>query len=529
MKTKFRLSEGANSNHLATIARVGDVFPIEGADKIQRTVINGEDMVISKSIVPGTIVVYFPIKAAICEQFLSVNNLYEIGEWQKNANAETVGSLIAKSKTLKDDGKLTDADALMAEAKAQVGFFNKQGRVRPIKLKGVYSNGFIAGIDAMVKFDADLANEDWENLIGHQFNYVGDTELCWKYIPPVKERPEHLGGNQKRWLKRMKKLKRFDRIIPDTFEFHYETLKLVEHIDRVNPDDIVTITVKNHGTSIILANIPVNRNLSVWEKVKKFIGFKVPTTEYGNVYSSRSVIKNQYINNNVQNFYEADVWGCVNRDFARFIEKDMTVYGEVVGYVEGTSSMIQKDHDYGCNVGEWKFMPYRISTRLADGKSFEWNVSDVLEWTMKIAKENPELASKILPIEILYHGRLGDLYPDLDENQHWHENLLAKMKVDTDRFGMELKEPQCHLYEKEANAAKVVLDKAIANGEPKKIIAKLQKEYEKWEEKRAPREGVVIRIDNDPKAEAWKLKTNAHFHREDKQDESGEVDIEEIA
>ena len=96
-------------------------------------------------------------------------------------------------------------------------------------------------------------------------------------------------------------------------------------------------------------------------------------------------------------------------------------------------------------------------------------------------------------------------------------------------FYMELKEPMCHLYEKEANAAKLVLEKAKEEKQSKKTIAKLQAEYDKWEAKRAPREGIVIRIDDDTKAEAWKIKTNAHYNREALQHDADEVDIEETA
>ena len=46
---------------------------------------------------------------------------------------------------------------------------------------------------------------------------------------------------------------------------------------------------------------------------------------------------------------------------------------------------------------------------------------------------------------------------------------------------------------------------------------------------RAPREGIVIRKDDDPIAEAFKLKTAAHYNREAKQHDDGEVDIEETA
>ena len=41
-----------------------------------------------------------------------------------------------------------------------------------------------------------------------------------------------------------------------------------------------------------------------------------------------------------------------------------------------------------------------------------------------------------------------------------------------------------------------------------------------------PREGVVIRIDDDPLNEAFKLKTDYFFGRESKMIDNGEVDIE---
>ena len=63
----------------------------------------------------------------------------------------------------------------------------------------------------------------------------------------------------------------------------------------------------------------------------------------------------------------------------------------------------------------------------------------------------------------------------------------------------------------------------------KKVIAKLEKDYNKREAMRAPREGIVIRIDDDPKAEAFKIKTNAHYNREAIQHDNDEVDIEEIS
>ena len=77
MKNIFVLNENSNPNYLATICKIDEVFPIEGADKLVKTVINGYDIVISKDHKPGDIVVYFPVESSICEKYLSANNLYE--------------------------------------------------------------------------------------------------------------------------------------------------------------------------------------------------------------------------------------------------------------------------------------------------------------------------------------------------------------------------------------------------------------------------------------------------------------------
>jgi len=529
MKKRFIITKEANPNYLATICKVGEMHPIEGADKICRTTVNGFDIVVGKDIKEGDIVVYVPVESVICEKFLSVNNLFDIGEWKRNANHNEVGILLALSDSFKKDGKYNEAEEAYKTAKSMVGYFNKRNRVRIVKLKGVSSNGFIAGIQSLINMDSSLAEINWEEIVGTSFNYIDDTEFCWKYIPPIKE-PSVKG--QSKYKYRMKKLKRFDRLIDGQFKYHYDTLRIDgTNISKfLNPNDNVTISLKCHGTSCILANLLVNKKLTFIERIKKFFGKSIMDKEYGNIYSSRSVIKNRYINyGKIQDYYDVDIWGCVNRDFSPYIPNGMTVYGEILGYLEGSEKMIQKDHDYGCEVGKWKFMPYRITETDENGNVKEWDISEVDAWTRNLVKEHPELEEKVFNLVILYHGKLADLYPDIDIENHWHENFLERIKNDTEHFGMELKEPYCHLYEKEAMAAKDALEKAKEMKQSKKVIAKLEKDYNKWEAMRAPREGIVIRIDDDPKSEAFKIKTNAHYNREAIQHDNDEVDIEEIS
>ena len=486
---RFQINNNNGVNYLATICRVGEMFPIEGADRLVKTVINGYDIVIPKTHKEGDIVIYFPVETSICEQYLSANNLYELSLADKNSNFADVDKLIKDAETAEND---SDAKRCMEMAKSMCGFFNKHGRVRILKLRGQYSQGFVADVSTIVNMDPTLANVDWESMVGCQFNMVGDIEFCKKYIPATSMRRDNSdGGGQSLWKKRMKKLKRFNRIREDQFAYHYDTKQLAEHIGQLNPDDVVSITVKVHGTSAIFANVLCNRKLTLWEKIKQFFGVDVPLYEYGNVYSSRSVIKNQYINPNANSYYSTDIWGCVNSVFSPFIEEGLPVYGEIVGYLEGSDKMIQKNHDYGCKPGEWKFMPYRITETDKYGNKIEWDVDKVDEWTRNLVTQNPEIADKVMFLNILYYGRLGDLYPDLDTETHWHSNLLARMKADKDKFLMELDEPMC--------------------------------------KNKVPREGVVIRKVGDPLARAWKLKSLRHYGKEAEAHDKGEVDIEETA
>lgn len=522
--------ENYSPNYLATICKLGAMERIEGSDHLMKTVVNGFTMVISDDMREGDIVVYFPVETGISEKYLSANNLYCIGEYERNANSVEVHNLLAAAIKEAEQGETEEAKVLNDKAKSMVGFFDKNGRVKIIKLRGVYSAGFIAGVSSLEKYNPELSGIDWKSLIGTRFNCIDDDVFCWKYIPIIKTREAPTNTSQKGFRHGMKKLERFDRLIPGEFILHYDTQVLNSEIDRFNPDDVVTIDTKCHGSSGIFSNILINKKLNRWEKIKKFFGLNVPAIEYGNVYSSRKVIKNRYINPGAtQGFYEVDIWGAVNEKISPYIEKGMTVYGEIVGYQPGSDKMIQKNHDYGCKIGQWKFMPYRITKHNEDGSLIEYNVLDVQAWTKNLLENHPELSPNIMLLDILYHGKLKDLYPDLPIDKDWHANLLERMKNDKEHFLMEELEPMCHLYEKEANDVKKLLDAAIENNASKKEIKSLTKEYEKWQSMRAPREGIVIRKDDDPIAEAFKLKTAAHYNMEAKQHDDGEADIEETA
>ncbi|MBP5724762.1 MAG: hypothetical protein J6X18_14460 [Bacteroidales bacterium] len=420
---------------------------------------------------------------------------------------------------------------IVDEAKKHVGFFNKYGRVKLIELRGCPSYGVIFKKETLEKWNKKLASENLEDYLtvdenGYEHPFIFDT-VCGKlfaeaYVPPI---PEVRNSGSSKDKKRDKRLKKFKRIIPGEFSYHYDTQQLKSNMWRVQPESVVTIDTKQHGTSICIGNVVVRipRDLTpadVWHnrELRKKIRHleksyvRNPYTAlskkaheiqrltnkliqsykigYGPVYSSRTVIKNDsYVKANSNGgFYGQDIWTEYGERLVKYLDKGMTLYGEICGYLTGSSKMIQKNYDYGCEIGKNFLMPYRISYKLPDGTKDEWDVVQVYGWTLNLLKEHPELSDFVHPINILYHGTLKDLYPDLEISEHWHANVLERMINDTEHFGMELDEPLC--------------------------------------KNKVPREGICLRIDGDKIAECFKLKTFAFLKKEQADIDAGNVDME---
>ncbi|MCD8207548.1 MAG: hypothetical protein LUD72_06410 [Bacteroidales bacterium] len=483
MSQLFSKSDKFTTEYCISIVRIGGVKPIENSDFLGQTVVNGESIVIRKDQVKeGDVLFYASNECALNKDFLARNNLFEWSERDLNDNRDEVEKV-----------RETDEE----KAKRMVGFFNKHGRVRMIRLRGVPSMGYLFGLSEMTMYCPKVKDIDLEGLLGEDFDTV-DGELFVKaYVPFVPQRR----GARRNNNKRQKKVKRFDRLVKNEFLLHYDTDPLPKYIHEFKPDDEVTIDCKNHGTSLVTGNVKVKQPLRLhwyqwlWNKTVDLTGLFKATritdyeVVYGNVYSSRNVIKNQYINQGIiQHFYGTDIWGEYNDLLKGIIPEGMTIYGEICGYVTGSRTYIQKDYDYGCREGENFLMPYRITTSNEDGTKKEWSVREVKTWTEQLVERMPELKDKVKPVTVLYEGTLRDMYPDLDTENHWHENLLEALRNDRKRLGMEEREPLC------------------ANN--------------------VPREGIVIRKENDPVAEAYKLKSQKFMNRERKQIDAGEVDME---
>jgi hypothetical protein len=486
----FKHSEDGFPNYRATFARIDATFPIEGADRLVRAIVCGRDVVISKDLPLSNIYIYIPIESSLSHKYLSKNNLYRISSdsYQLNDNFEEV------NKHLMIEGQS------LSELSKMGGFFEKNGRVKQIRIRGVYSQGYLADVQSLINAYPILDQymiDEFEELEGVTFDVIGDEVFCEKYLIGGKKPVEQKVNDQKHYQQRSKNLRKASVLVKDQFKYHYDTAHFEDHYKKFRPTDDVTISVKVHGSSGIFANVLCYK-MPGDSKFKKFLYGIFRPKEYRLLYASRTKIRNEKVYDTPRQsnyFYGNDIWAPVRDMLADHIEKGMIVYGEIVGYVAGTTKMIQKGHDYGCAPGEWKFMPYRIVQVNRRGKRREWNLAEVANWTddlrvhLAIAHKHQGV-KHLMTVPILYDGPLGNLYPDLNyDDENWNLNLLERMKSDQKFLGMELQEPLCKM--------------------------------------KAPREGVVIRINDDEYARAWKLKTKAHEEMNKKSKDAGEHDMEE--
>lgn len=504
--TIFTKSDKFKEEYCVGIVRIEKLDPIEGSDFLVKATVAGFPIVVRKDeFNVGDVALYAMNETELNEGFLSKNNLYEIGEREKNSNFEFVNGLYSEGK--------------VDEAKKHVGFFNKWGRVKMIRLRGCPSMGFIFGLDALAKWKPSLANINLEEHVGEFFDTINGELFVKMYMPHVQPTQTRRSKSEKR----QNKVARFNRMISGQFYFHYDTNQLNVNMWRLQPDTKVVISNKIHGTSFILGKVLVKKpkaltvgqqvvNKKLKHMIKKIRSVRHTryhdkyktitdierlrnkilqeyTIGYGNVYSSRTVIKNQYINRKVtRGYYNVDVWGEYYNLLKDYIPEGLTIYGEIYGYLTGSQSMIQKGYDYGCPVGTNKLMIYRISKLKEDGTRLELNVKDVYNWTVTLIKKHPELKKFVHPIDIFYNGTLGDLYPEIPVSEHWNANVLEAMKNDKEHFGMEMPEPMC--------------------------------------KSKMPREGIVVRIDDDPVLEAFKLKCVKFLEKERDNYDKGEIGIE---
>jgi RNA ligase (TIGR02306 family) len=274
-----------NNNSVCYIAKIDEIKVIPGADNIEQAVIGGWNCII-----------------------------------QKNQYAE--GDLVIVATT---DAVIPQE---LSDAMNVTNYLRKGGRVRTVKLRGVYSECLIIPL----------------KYIPFMENYYEGKDMMYamniyKYEPPAIQ-VQLASGRKVKYHQN------------PNFTVYYKFPNFKNVKGMFTEEDEVQITRKLHGTNARYG-IVKKRNLSLWDKVKKFFGIADQWIEYEYVYGSHNVEKGS----DSQGFYDTDVWRTIaeSYDIKNKLWSYAKTYGpDVIGsgiilYGEICGPGIQKNYDYGLN------------------------------------------------------------------------------------------------------------------------------------------------------------------------------------
>src|SRR5690606_36728773 len=99
---------------------------------------------------------------------------------------------------------------------------------------------------------------------------INSKKLREKYIVKTrKPQPKKTGRKPK-----------VSRIIENQFKFHVDTENLRRNVDKIELNDVISITYKTHGSSIVAGNVMVKKKLGLIGGLLKRLGVKIEDSEY---------------------------------------------------------------------------------------------------------------------------------------------------------------------------------------------------------------------------------------------------------
>lgn len=379
-----------SQNYTATVIKLPVKQPVQGLDNLVQVEVFGNTCLISKDSPTDALYLYFPAGTQINDPFLHVNSLYR--ETQLNADS------------------------------TKKGFFEPNGRVKGLKLRGIISTGFVTTIDSLNDIYQGAGHTPLKE--GDNFNELDGIEICRKYFVPGNTPGTPKGDKQAKVNNKLA-----DLMIPNQFRFHGETAHLAKCLANFSPNDIIVITDKWHGSSCILSRVYVNNKLNwrqkLWNKVK-FLP-KFGTQKWGYIYSSGKPKSNlpkgidgEWKNDGID-FYNADIWRRAYEDYKHALEDGISLYGELVGFTDN-GAYIQRDYDYGCDPqgaesdakDNYRFIIYRITYTKPNGQFIEFSWQQIKTYCALYGLEHAHE---------LYFGRAGD-FASVNEAQEFGDGLF---------------------------------------------------------------------------------------------------------
>lgn len=379
------------------VVKVKDIKPIEGADKLNTCRVFDSTVVVDKTVNENDLYIYFPADGQLSEKYCEVNNLVR----KKDENGNEIGGYLEPGKR----------------------------NVKAIKLRGERSDGLVMPLSSLNYLGTKVVNS---LSIGDQITVLDGQEICRKYIPRGKKNVVRAQTKREK-----RKVNEFP-----LFEEHRDTEQLDYNIERFKPGDLVTLTLKMHGTSGRTAYLPSAGKNKFQQWLYKFF------PHYKYVTGTRRVV--------LQQFEEGGFYGdnAFRANYHNLLKgkllKGETVYYEIVGWANDNTTImgiannkkmndkefIKKYGDtttfsYGCKQGQNAMYVYRMTMTNPDG--------EVIEYPWSLVKHRCEIMglNTVMDLDRFIYTTQEDMYERINKwldiedpigKTHVSEGVVARLE-----------------------------------------------------------------------------------------------------
>lgn len=372
---KLKIDENS-SNYPCTVVQIKELYEIPNADNLNRVVLLGNNVIVSKDVKEGDLMLYFVAGTQLSQELCYENNLLD--------------------------------DSALNKDTTERGYVSSKRRlIKALKLRGTISDGMLLPLQALSYLEDGKLDPKGFLKVGDTFTHLGDVEVCKKYEVPVKQ--TGTPGQKQPKENKMKEL-----LIDNQFRFHTDTAHFARSLESFKPETEIIVTRKYHGSSLILSHVLINKKLNWFEKlIDKIV--KLPTSEYGYVFSSGKPksrlpkgVKTEKLDwaSPTQSFYSENIWEKAYNLHRDKVEKGITLYGEIVGQgVQGA------DYTYGF---DYEIFIYRITQTNVEGNVYELSWEAVKNYCEKYGLKY---------VDQYFVGKISDFGSTVEE-------ALESLKVD---------------------------------------------------------------------------------------------------
>lgn len=357
--------------YCAYVTTIKNIRKHSNADRLQCCEVFGNNVIVDLSYSEGQRVVYFPTDGQLGKEFAEENNLVRV----KDENGNYTGGYLDPDKR----------------------------NIKAIKLRGEKSEGLILPVSVLAKYTNIEKLKD-----GDTISTLNGYEICRKYIPRGSHRK--ISSNV-RVANNKKELKQ--KVSYPYFEEHIDTEQLAYNQSAFKENDIIYLTQKLHGTSFRVSNCIEVTTKRRNHLLKKIFHLKDRVdTKFNVVSGSRRVVLRDFDGG----FYGSNAFRKKYHDhFANILPKGMTVYGEIVGWIDDNTPIMPKCSNskikdkqfskqygeetiftYGCPKGENHAYIYRITMTNDDGIVIELPTEETKKWCERLGCDFVPVLEKFL-------------------------------------------------------------------------------------------------------------------------------------